>query len=969
MSLKPFGASPLEARFSLNKVLTLGIILLLLAALLGTLIPAAFAGSVWTRSNFAVAKAGDTVSFDITLAVYSGIQMDGWSGDTYTLTVTGLPSGWSARFYLGNVEITSVNIKLGETVTIRLDIVTSSNTAPGDYSITFIADSSLTGCLSLPLTVTIRPPVRHIKISSMYPYLSKRVGEVLSYPVTITNDGEKDELLTLNAALPYGWTANFLTADGKSIRGLCLEPNHSQQLTVEFNPPELVKAGLLNFTIIATSEDGCVNATLNLQADIYEPSIELKSSTPQLSGLAGNVFSYPITLINYGAGAIFKLSAAELPVGWRVTFKSGDKEVQNVYLEEGSSTSLTVELIPPSTAAEGEYQITICASSVDESIGTDLKLWATILSPERKISIESSYINISIQQGQSISWPITISNEGYRDEQLNLSATVPNGWQIIFKSESAKVQGVYLKAGSSKSLTVELTPPSTAAIGNYQIIICVFSADRAVNATQTFWMTIFSPERKISITPAYPCIQLEQGQSLYCPITISNEGTCDEQLNLGAITPQGWQGAFKATSEMGEGKLNTIYLSAGSAVSLVFEATPTQNYELGEHLFILRAASVDGLVQASCSLKINVVPRTQPVLSCQLPMKVIQPGETAKFQIGLTNPTSTGQAFSISVNSLPTGWDARIKTSGGENIQVINANAGETVTLTVEVSTPTNAKNGTYPIVLTAKSVWMLENLTLWVTVQSPSAKIELKAVPPYLDTYGGSEAKFKIQVSNTGGLDELLNLTAEGLPQDFRVIFKDSAGQQITAIYVEAGQSKEFYVAVSTPKGQELGAKSFKVSTFNAELREDVDLTLNILGFYEVELTNQNFYTSANVGGEAAYTLYVKNTGNMEIENVKVAVTGSIPDGFTISISPDSIQSLGINSEASFIITIQTESDVNAGNYYVNFQVTSDQTEPLPFTLRVEVFQTTNWILYAGIIFVIAVIALFLIYRKFGRR
>jgi uncharacterized membrane protein len=857
MSLKTFRVSQLAARFSLRKALAFGVTLLLFTSLLGTLIPiGAAAGSLWTRSNFVLAKAGDTVSFDISLAVYSGVLMDGWSGDTYTLAAAGLPDGWTARFYFGNIEITSINVKQGETLTIKMDIITSTTTPPGDYNITFLADSNLTGCLSLPLTVTIRPPERHIKINSAYPYLAKRSGEVLSYPITITNDGEKDELLILNAALPSGWTAYFRTTDGKFISGLYLEPNHSQQFIVEFNPPKIIEAGTYNFTIIATSEDGCVNATLNLQADVYGLSIELKSSMPQLSGLAGNAFSYPITLINYGADALFRLSSTELPAGWRVTFKLGNKEVQNVYLEAGSSSSLTVELTPPSTASEGEYQIIICASSVDGSISTDVKLWATIV----------------------------------------------------------------------------------------------------------------SPERKISITPAYPCVQLEQGRSLSCPLTIKNEGTCDERLNLSVITPLGWQGAFKATSGMGESKLNTIYLAAGSAISLVFEATPTQNYELGEHLFILRAASVDGLVQASCSLKINVVPRTQFVLSCQLPMKVVQPGETAKFQVSLTNPTSTGQAFSISVNSLPGGWNAKIKTSQGENIHVINANAGETATLTVEVSTPTNVKNDTYPIVLTAKSEWMLENLTLWVTVQSPSAKIELKAVPPYLDTYGGSEVKFKIQVSNTGGLDELLNLTSEGLPSDFRVVFKDSAGQQITAIYVEAGQSKEFYVTVSAPQGQ-LGARSFTVSTFNAELREKVDLTLNILGFYKVELTNQNFYTSTNVGGEALYTLYVKNAGNMEVGNVKVSATGSIPDGFTISISPDSIQSLGINREASFTIAIQTESDVNAGNYYVNFQVTSDQTESLPFTLRVEVFQTTNWILYAGIIFVIAVIALILIYRKFGRR
>jgi uncharacterized membrane protein len=852
MSLKSFSASLLAARFSLRKASILEIIFLLLTAMLGTLIPAAIAESdtVWTRSNFVVAKAGDTVSFDISLTVYS-------EADTFTLTVIGLPSGWTAKFYSSNVEIMSINIREKEPVTIRMEIVTSSTTAPGDYNIMFIADSSLTGCrLFLPLTVRIRPPVRHIEITSVYACLSARVGEVLRYPITITNTGEIRELLTLNVDIPSGWTACFLTTDGKSIRGLYLEPGRSQQLIVEFNPPKLVKAGVLNFTIIATSEDRYVDAVLNLQVDIYEPDVELKCNTPQLSGLAGNVFSYPITLINYGAGSFFNLSATELPSGWRVAFKSGSKEVQNVYLEAGSPMSLTVELIPPSTATEGNYQITICASSADGFISAELKLWATIL----------------------------------------------------------------------------------------------------------------SPERKITITPAYSRIQLEQGRSLSCSVTISNKGECDEQLNISVIAPQGWQGSFKATSGMGESKLNAIYLPAGSAISLVFEATPTQSFELGEYPFVLSVSSADGAIQASCSLKINVVPRTQPALSCQLPMKVIQPGETAKFQVSLTNPTSMRQVFNISVNNLPQGWDAKIKTSGGENMQVISANAGETATLTIEVSAPTDANNGTYPIILTAKSAWMLENLTLWVTVQSPSAKIELRAVPPYLDAYGGSEAKFKIKVSNMGSLDELLNLAVGGLPSDFRVIFTDSAGQQITAIYVEASQSKEFYVVISTPRGQ-VGARSFTVSAFNAELREDVDLTINILGYYKIELTNQNFYTSTNVGGENTYTLYVKNTGNMEVTNVKVVLTGSTPDGFTISITPDSIQSLDVNREASFIITIQTESNVNAGNYYINFQVTSDQTDPLPFTLRVEVFQTTSWILYAGIIFVIAVIALFLIYRRFGRR
>jgi uncharacterized repeat protein (TIGR01451 family) len=339
-----------------------------------------------------------------------------------------------------------------------------------------------------------------------------------------------------------------------------------------------------------------------------------------------------------------------------------------------------------------------------------------------------------------------------------------------------------------------------------------------------------------------------------------------------------------------------------------------------------------------------------------------------QYQLKVTNPTDVEQLFNVSVSSTPNDWTASTKNTGGEAVDEMTLGGGETQNLVVEVSTPTSVDGGTYSLIFTAKSKWISESLPLILTVQKPTVGITLQAVPPYADVYGGSKARFKLDLSNFGGYDEFLNLTVDGLPQGFRTLFEDATEQEITKVYVQAGKSTEFYLVVSTPQGVKLGEQSFSTSVANAELNGTVDLTLNMLGQYVLSVTNQNFYTSLNVGGQSTFTLTVMNNGSQEITNVKVAM-GTAPDGFTVSVDPASLSSLGIDQEGTFTFTVLTQSSVNAGNYYIDFSVKSDQTATQSYTLRMETLQGTNWIIYAGILVVIAAVALLMIYRRFGRR
>lgn len=829
----------------LSSLITLLLSLFIFFSINHSLIQFSYADeSVWAEYDIVIVKPGDIATFNIWL------KGDG----TFLLSAMYLPKGWTVKFYYGSVEVASINVK-GTPISVKMVISTLSDTPPGEYTIYFSASSPTTSMI-LPLLVRVRSPVRGIVISTANPYLMKNVGETLIYRLTITNVGEKDETLLLKSISPEGWNYSFLLQE-ETIYGLFLKAGSSQQVTVKFIPPESLYPGLISFTVMAHSIDEVVNATITL--------------------------------------------------------------------------------------------------------------YANLLPEKREVKILVANPHLSRKSGETLKYSLTIVNDGDITESLLLKAIVPESWKSRFTTiQGESISGLVLGTKCSQQVMVEFTPSENRWTGNVQFIVLVVSNDGAINKSITLSAEILPKERNVEITSFYREISVEQGQSFSIPIVISNKGECSEDIILNANLPEGWNGTFR-TADIAA-KVNSISLAAGSSRTLTFEATPTQISRLGVYVFTLEVYSTDGAVTSLYNLKVNIIRNAQPILSCQLPLKVARPGGSARFQIKLINPTSFTQEFKVLAKDLPSGWDAKVKTADGESVSTVSIGGGSSITLIVEVSVPDNTNDGLYSVTLMAEASGFSESATLYVEVQSPSTEINLRAIPPYLDAYGGSEAQFKIQVLNSGGRDELLNITHIGLPEEFRVKFKDSSGKEITAIYVEAGVSRDFLVSVSIPTGAEMGAKKFTVALFNADVRKEVDLTLNVLGLYKIEITTKNFYTTLNVGGVGSFTLNVKNTGSMDVTNVRVGSV-SVPEGFSISVSPESIPLLKVNQEGIFTITISSEPNVNAGNYYIDFNILSDQTERLIFTLRVEVFQTINWLLYAGIGIIVVIIFLFIIYRKFGRR
>ena len=703
----------------LKKTFILMAVFVVLVSISAALVPSTTAGSAWTRTDSKVAKAGDTVSFDISLSTYSGVSQDGWTGDIYALAAVGLPSGWSAKFYYGSDEITSINGKLGETVTITMDISTTSTTAAGDYYFTFSATGQ-SGTASLSLKLQIRAPVRQLEMTSAYPYASKEVGEMLTYPVTITNGGETNEFLTLNATVPTGWSIQFLTADNRIIHGLYLGSGQSQPLTVQFTPSATVGAGTASFNITATSEDSLANATLTLRADIYQETqkVELTSELPYLSAKPGETLTYSATIKNSGSDALFILSALELPEGWTDTFKSGTSKIQSIYLESGASASFTVEVTTPATAEAGSYDLTIRASATDGTASTDLEFRGTITPQHRELSLSSAYPHIFSESGLTISYPVTVSNDGERDEQLNLSAVAPEGWKVCYTAadmSGAMLKSLYLAAGSTKSLVFEATPPDGAPLGEYAFTLNVVSADGTVSASLALTTNTVAPEGKLSVLSTFTEVTTEAGKTLSYPITIKNGLSTDTTFLLLVLSePQNWETVFLSEDT----EVSRVLLTSGQSIDLVVQTTPPRSVEIGNYTTSIKVESDDGAVSQQIDLKAKIVGSFSLEITPTAYNARATTGETASFTVKVTN---TGESAVTSLRldtAAPDGWEV-----SSTPLQVQSLAAGESTTFTLTLKSAADATAGDYMASVKASSDQIdTDEIQLRVTLDAPTS-------------------------------------------------------------------------------------------------------------------------------------------------------------------------------------------------------------------------------------------------------
>ena len=536
----------------------------------------------------------------------------------------------------------------------------------------------------------------------------------------------------------------------------------------------------------------------------------------------------------------------------------------------------------------------------------------------------------------------------------------------VFSSDGAYVKSE--RTSSDGSFDVSLD------VGKSYLLHFIGEGYVKVTRTAPYFGSLFGEEEKVNLgnITLFKALRLSStvlskvagpGEKMTLSFMVSNIGEDQEIVEFGVEKPENW--STRIMDQTGE--VSRIWLLSGASMSLQLEAAiPLASTGINN----LSITAV-GKTSSTLNYTVSVRASAKPLVSCQYPGKLAAPGEKVRFHVGLRNPFDVKLRFRVDVGSVPEGWMAFVKSVAGEPVREVTLEGNDFADLTVEVQVPRGEAEGDYDVLFEASSSAASENLTLLVVVEKIAAAlgVDLQAMLPYLDAYAGAKARFRFRLANEGGYDQLFDLDTEGLLQDLRAWFEGGDGQEIKKVYVEAGESEEFSLVVSVPRELIFGELDFAVSATSPSVTKNVSVTLNVLGVHDIRVMNQNFYVSLTVGGETDYRLRVMNTGTDVVTKLEALTMGQVPSGFTVDVEPAVISSLRPEDEGTFTITVSSEPDVNAGNYYVEMKVQSDQTEPSMFSLRIGVEPQMSWVYIGGGLVLVAAIVLFFVYRKFGRR
>jgi uncharacterized membrane protein len=228
-----------------------------------------------------------------------------------------------------------------------------------------------------------------------------------------------------------------------------------------------------------------------------EGKIELTTPYTKLEGVSGASFEFEIALNYTGTEArVFNLVATG-PKDWTTYITPSypkDQRILDIRLEPGESYGQKIDVYsaPPSwlLPEPGEYKIALEVSSgeikgtIDLTAVVTAKYAMNLMTPD-------GLLNTKATAGKDNYFSVVVTNTGSAAiDDITLSSQKPSGWTIEFSLE--KIDS--LPAGTSKTIDVNIKPPSKAIAGDYGILLTATAMQRAIDLnirvtveTPTIW--------------------------------------------------------------------------------------------------------------------------------------------------------------------------------------------------------------------------------------------------------------------------------------------------------------------------------------------------------------------------------------------------------------------------------------------------------------------------------------------------
>jgi uncharacterized membrane protein len=328
----------------------------------------------------------------------------------------------------------------------------------------------------------------------------------------------------------------------------------------------------------------------------------LMSDYPAVTLRPGETSTVNLRLQNYNMPPDrIALSISGVPAGWTATLLGGGQPVAAAMPASNSSVALSLRLDVPKNAATGTQTLTVAAQGTSTNLQLPIAVTLATDLPA-KLSLTPQLPQLRGTTKSAFEYQLNIKNDSGKKLTVSLSAQAPENFDTTFTEQygSQELNAVPIDAGQAKDVKLKVTPPNTAAAGDYKITAKVAAED--ASATADLQMTITGqPKLDVSGREGLVSTRASAGKEQSVPVVITNTGTAPaEDIQLSGSTPSGWKITFDPKT------IERIAPNDNKEVQALI--TPTDKAIAGDYVTTVRASARGE--SASANFRVTVTTST-----------------------------------------------------------------------------------------------------------------------------------------------------------------------------------------------------------------------------------------------------------------------------------------------------------------------------------------------------------------------
>jgi uncharacterized membrane protein len=355
-------------------------------------------------------------------------------------------------------------------------------------------------------------------------------------------------------------------------------------------------------------------------------------------------------------------------------------------------------------------------------------------------------------------------------------------------------------------------------------------------------------------------------------------------------------------------------------------------------------------------------------LMTDFPAVSVRPGTTSTVNLRLQNYDLPPERLAVSVAGVPSGWTATL-VGGGQPIAAAMPGTNASVTLELRLDVPKDAPVGTTNLTVSAKGGTNNIDLPIAITL-AKDLPAKLTVTPQLPDLRGNAKSSFEYQLSikNDSGKKLIVALAAEA-PQNFDATYTEQYGsQELSAVPIDAGQSKDVKLKVRPPSTVAAGKYKVTARVAAEDANVTTELGLEVNGQPKIDLSGREGVLSAKAtaGKDTVVPIVLTNSGDAAAEDI--SLSGTTPTGWKVVFDPKSVDKIAPNDTKEVQATITPPEKAVAGDYQTTLRA-NWRGDSAASTFRVTVATSSMWgIVGIGIIGA-ALLVLVGAVARFGRR